>query len=97
MNFVAQWRTVDDLAAALLDDAEFAELRLAPFLMSPDGELVRAVVGRLLPFPESYEFRLLVEAITKAAGARTQGDRQTAGAWTALAGITALLLLFGRE
>ena len=96
-TFMADWRSADEVAEALLTEVEFAELRLAPFLMSPEGELIRTAVAWVLPFPQNYEFKLLVEAITKAAGARTRDDRQTAGGWTIVAGIAAVLFLFGRE
>lgn len=91
-TFEAEWRGVAEVSAALLADAEFAELRFAPILMSPDGDLVRTAVSRVLPRPESYEFRLLTEAIIRAASAQTQGERKAAAHWTGVAAVMVVSL-----
>jgi hypothetical protein len=96
-TFTSEWRSVDEIATELVEDAEFAELRMGPFLQSPEGNLIETAVSRLLPFPESYEFRLLVEAINQAGGAKTRNDRQAAGAWMLVSVGLAALLWLGRD
>lgn len=73
------------LASALLDDAEFAEVGVATWLTTPDGALVRFVVGRVLPWPLGAEFNLLVEAVTIAALAKQRQRRVVAAGATAVA------------
>lgn len=87
-------RTAEDVAKQLLADTEFNEVRLAAFLRSPDGEIVRAVVMRILPAPQRQLAGLLVQAILIAADARTQRDQVVAGLAT-IAALTIIAGLFG--
>jgi hypothetical protein len=83
-------RTAEDVSQELLNAADTEQLRLASFLRSPDGQLVRAVVGRILPWPESAEFRLLIDAILLAANAKKRDERVLVGALATLVGLVVL-------
>ncbi len=65
-------RSAEALARDLLDDAEFAEFRVAEWLRTPEGRIVEAAVSQVLPWPGSAEFQLLVEAISLAAKAKAK-------------------------
>src|SRR5271157_2105476 len=70
----ADRRSPEELASALLADAEFAEVGLADWLNSPDGQLIETAVGRVLPMPQAIEFQVLVDALTLAAQAQQRGQ-----------------------
>jgi hypothetical protein len=86
-------RTAESVAADLKNETEFAEIGLAGVLRSPDGRLIETVVGWILPWPASAEFKLLVGAITLAAQARQKNERGVAAGLT-LVSIALLLLMF---
>ena len=85
-------RTAPEIAADLLTDVEFREVQLAGFFGSPDGQLISASVGRLLPYPASAEYQLLVEAVTHAAIAKQRDHQATAAVWTIAAAATVTVL-----
>jgi len=84
------------VGSSLLNDAEFAEVNLAGLLKSPDGQLIQTVVGWVLPWPTSAEFKLLVDAITLAAQAKQKNERGLAAGLTVV-GAFLLLLIFLSE
>jgi hypothetical protein len=94
-HWAMEFRSAVDVAQDLLNAADADQLRFASFLRSPDGELVRAIVGRLLPWPESAEFRLLVDAILLAANGKTRDERVLVGVLTGLVGLALFLGSFG--
>jgi hypothetical protein len=94
-TWVLQPRDAAAVAADLLNDAELAEVRFAGFAGSPDGEMIRIVVGWILPYPYSTEFKLLVEAVTAAANAKQRQENERAGVLTIAALVLAGLLLWG--
>ncbi len=81
-----------DVARAILGDAEFAEVRLAGWFASPDGELVRSVARSVLPFAPAAELDLLVEAVTMAADAHQRRRERVAVVSTLAAGAVAIVL-----
>jgi hypothetical protein len=83
------------LASALLEDTEFAEVGVATWLHTPNGELVRFVVGRVLPWPVSAEFNLLVEAVTIAALAKQRQQRVFASGATVAAAVLVGAVIYG--
>lgn len=86
-------RAPEDVARAILADAEFAEVRLAGWFTSPDGDLVQAVARTVLPVAPAAEIDLLVEAVTRAAAAHQRGREQVAAIWTVAAAAVAVLLV----
>lgn len=62
-------------AETLLSEADFAEVGLAMWLESPDGQLVRSVVVGLLPPWQRLEAELLVEGVMAAAQARRRNQQ----------------------
>ena len=87
-------RDAKSVGASLMEDAEFGEVNLAGWFASPDGEMIQTVVGWVLPWPESGEFRLLVEAITLAAKAKQKNERGVAAALTLIGVVLAAMVLF---
>ncbi len=83
------------MASALLEDAEFAEVSVATWLKTPDGELVRFVVGQVLPQPIGVEFELLVDAVTIAALAKQRQQRVVAAGATVVAVCLAGAAIYG--
>ena len=88
---IGSLRSADVLAETLLADAEFAEIGLASWLESPDGQLVRTVVVGLLPPWQRLEAELLVEGVMAAAQARRRNQQ---GLAAVLTGATIGLVLF---
>ena len=88
-------RESTELASALLEDAEFGEVGVATWLRTPDGELVRFAVGRVLPTPVSAEFNLLVDAVTIAALAKQRQQRVVAAGATAVAVVLVGAVVYG--
>lgn len=85
-NFVQRWtakqptwhyRSSEQLAKDLAADADFAVLRFAGWLRTPDGELIATVVRGALPFPYNRSADVLIDAIKLAAGERTRRERLT--------------------
>jgi len=64
-------------------------------LRTPDGELVRFAVGRVLPTPVSAEFNLLVDAVTIAALAKQRQQRVVAAGATAVAVVLVGAVVYG--
>ncbi len=89
-------RKAESVGSSLLSDTEFAEVNLAGLLKSPDGQLIETVVGWVLPWPMSAEFKLLVDAITFAAQAKQKNERGLAAGLT-LVGVALFLLIFFSE
>jgi len=100
-NYVARWAarhardwhrlSTDDIVDELARDADFATIRLAGLLRSPDGQLIRGVVATALPYPLRASAEVLSEAIEVAGTKRTRRERlQAAGA-----GVLVTLLIFG--
>lgn len=87
------YRSADQIASALLADAEFAELRLSDLLHGPDGQLIETVVTWLLPYPASAELRLFVDAVTIAAAARQRNQRGVAALATVFAAVVLGLMV----
>jgi hypothetical protein len=81
------------LASELLAAAEASELQLAGLLKTPDGELIQTVIGWMIPWPASGEFKLLVDAVTLAAAAKQRDQRTLAGALTVAAAFILGLVL----
>jgi hypothetical protein len=79
-------KSVDTLTAELMSEVELNEIDLAGLFRGPDGELIETVVGWVLPWPESVEFKLLVDAITAAAKAKQKNQRGVAAEMTLIAG-----------
>ncbi len=94
-GWAAAMRESSALASALLEDTEFAEVGVATRLNTPDGELVRFVVARVLPWPASAEFNLLVEAVTIAALARQRQQRVFAAGATVAAAVLVGAVIYG--
>lgn len=90
-----QLRPASEVAADLLQDAEFREVRLAGWLQSPDGALVEMVVGSVLPWPQGLEFKLLTDAVLLAAQAKRESDWRTAAVFTVVALPLVALVLQG--
>lgn len=96
-HYTQRFREVGDIAAEMLAAVEADELQVAGILTTPDGELIRAVVGWILPWPANAEFKLLVDAVTLAASAKQRDQRILAGTLTVLATITVGLILTSLE
>jgi len=94
-GWTAALRESIQLASALLEDTEFAEAGVATWLNTPDGELVRFVVGRVLPWPVGAEFNLLVEAVTIAALAKQRQQRFFAAGATVAAAFLVGAVIYG--
>jgi hypothetical protein len=75
-------RSAEVLAETLLAEAEFAELGLANWLESPDGQLVRTVVVGLLPPWQRLEVDILVEGVMAAAQAKRRNQQSLAAVLT---------------
>jgi hypothetical protein len=86
-----QYRTAEDVAADLGTVLEGMDVGLAGILNSPDGQLIRAVVGSVLPAPQVWLFDLLVEAVLLAAQAHNRTQKIEAGVLAALVLTMALL------
>jgi hypothetical protein len=83
-----------ELAELLLAETEFRSLRLAQWLQTPEGQVVEALVGQLLP---GLDYRLVVEALRLAAQMQhRQETRQVAGLITVGALICLAALFFAR-
>jgi hypothetical protein len=95
LHWVQRSSTSAEIASNLLKAAEFREVQLAGILDSPDGELVRAVVGWVLPGPQAALFHLLVDAILLAAEATQRDQRKLAGACTLVGAAVIAVLLWG--
>jgi hypothetical protein len=82
-------RRAQDIANEWMNDVAFADVQLARWLRSPDGEVIIAVVKTvLLPYPAHPAVALLVEAIQIAARQRTNKQiAMTAVGGLALAGL----------
>jgi len=89
--------TVDELATALFEDAEFRSLQLADWLSSPDGELIAE--GVKLVFPEwAPQFGLWVDAMQAAAKMQRTEGRSRAGLLAAGATLgVGVLIAIGRS
>ncbi len=70
------------LAATLLADLEFQEIRLTDWLGTPDGRLIESAVLALLPPLQRGEVQLVVEAVTLAARKKRQGNETLAALLT---------------
>jgi hypothetical protein len=89
-------KSIDSLSSDFMNDVEFNEINLAGLFRSPDGELIETVVGWILPWPTSLEFKLLVDAINAAAKAKQRNQRGVAAGLTFLAGAL-LFAMFSSE
>jgi purine-cytosine permease-like protein len=67
------------------------DVRLAGVLGSPDGQLIQAVVGSVLPPQQAFLFDLFVEAVTLAAQSQNKNDK--VGAGVLLVGAVVVLIL----
>lgn len=90
-------KSVDALTAELLSEVEFYEIDLAGVFRSPDGKMIETVVGGVLPWPASVEFKLLVDAITAAAKAKQKNQRGKAAGMTLIAGTVLYVILNSSE
>jgi hypothetical protein len=88
-----QFRTAREIAVDLSHAMTEADLRVAEWFESPDGELIAAVVVSVLPWPQSWELSLLVEAVTLAAQKRNKNQKVSVGL-TGVALVLVLALLF---
>lgn len=79
-NFTYPLPTSEDLMREILADPEFAALRLADWLNSPDGEVIASAVAMVIPAPYSAEYRLAVDALTLVAREQQRLGRQKAAA-----------------
>jgi len=86
--------TVNELAADLAKDAEFEALQLADLLNSPDGKLIAAGVGLVIPETWAGDYRLFVDAMTLAAKSQRRVGVTRAGI-LALAIVAVFLLAIG--
>jgi hypothetical protein len=75
-------RSSGEVAESLLAEVEFGELRLATWLQSPDGQLVRMVVEGMLPPLSRVEVDLMVEGVMAAADAKQRNDQRRAAVVT---------------
>lgn len=96
-TWITQVRSAAEIARDLLETTEIAEVRLAGFMGSPDGQLIQVVVRQVVPAPYSTEFKLLVDAVTLAAEAKQKNQQKRAGLATAGAAVIALGIIFGRS
>jgi hypothetical protein len=86
-----QYRTAEEIAADLAAVLEQMDVRLAGVLESPDGQLIQAVVGSVLPAPQVFLFGLLVDAVLLAAQAKNRNQKIGAGVLAVLVLTMALL------
>jgi hypothetical protein len=70
-----QQSPAQDIAAELARDADFGVIRVAGWLRSPEGTLIRQIVDSVLPYPYNYGADVLAEAIRIAAQQRTENQR----------------------
>ena len=90
-------RSAEVLAETLLAETEFAEVRLATWLESPDGQLIRTVVVGLLPSWQRLEVELLVEGVMAAAQARRRNQQGVAAVLTGATVLGLVLFVAGRR
>lgn len=71
------WRrwSAEDIAAALLRDADWATVALAGWMRTPDGALIATIVEKAMPYPVNFGAEVLVEAIKIAARQQTRTQR----------------------
>jgi len=81
----------DQIAAALVDDAEFRALQVGGFLNTPTGAFVEEAVALAVPPTMTPEFDLIVEALKLAAA--VQQGRARRNALVGAAGSAALALV----
>jgi hypothetical protein len=91
---IASTYTAEQVAGALLADAEYRALKLGTWLNTPDGELVAAAVEALIPPPYREDIELLVTALQLAAQRQQEEARQKI-ALGLLGGGAALALAIG--
>jgi hypothetical protein len=72
-------RTAKEVARDLVPELAQMDVRLAGVLESPDGQLISAVVGWVLPAPQRTLFDLLTDAVILAAQAQNRGQKVEAG------------------
>jgi hypothetical protein len=86
--------TVEELAADVAAQAEFDALKLADLVNSPDGSLIAAGVGLVIPEVYAADYALFVDALKLAAKTQQKGRRQFAGALALVAVLLFALAIF---
>ena len=76
--------TAEQLAEHFVTLAEFQLLNLGTLLGSPDGELIAAGVGLVIPTAYALDYRLFVDGLRLAAGMQQTAGRKRAGAFALL-------------
>jgi hypothetical protein len=90
-----EFRGATELSLDLLGDAEFAEIGLASWFESPDGQLIESVIAVVLPQSMALEYTLLVDAVKAAAKAKQREQQWQAAGATLLAGAALFALYRG--
>ncbi len=85
-----RWRTAEEVATDLVPVLKKMDVRLAGVLTSPDGQLVRTVVGWVLPVQQVLLINLLVDAVILVAQAQNREQKVKAGF---LVGVAVLLIV----
>jgi hypothetical protein len=85
--------TPEQLAEALLQDAEFRSLQLGSWLNSTDGQVIAEAVAMVVPPLYRTDFELVVEGLQRAADLQRLAGKERAGQM-ALAVILAGALAF---
>lgn len=71
--------SVNQLAKALVADAEFRSLQLGSWLGTTDGEVIETAVGMVIPPIYRPEYDLAVDGLTLAARLQQQAGQEVAG------------------
>ena len=87
-----QLRTARQVAQDMLEEVEFRDVGLASWINGPDGALITSVVGLVLPWPESAEYQLLIEAILIAGQTQQANQRGLAAGVMLMLGVLIALV-----
>ncbi|HVC99851.1 MAG TPA: hypothetical protein VNG93_01725 [Candidatus Dormibacteraeota bacterium] len=71
--------SVDQLAKALVADAEFRSLQLGTWLGTTDGEVIETAVGTVIPPIYRHEYDVAVDGLKLAARLQQQAGQEVAG------------------
>jgi hypothetical protein len=88
--------SVEELAAAMLQDGEFRALHLGSWLGTTDGQIVSEAVGFAIPLQYGAAYNLAVQGLTLAAEMQRDEGRQKASVFAFLV-IAGALLLAGSD
>jgi hypothetical protein len=91
-------RTVSEIAEELVGPIEAMDVELAGVLQSPDGRLIRAVAGWLLPAWPAALVQLFSDSVLLAAQAKNKDQKISAGLYATASVLiaAAILLMLGQ-